>query len=434
MKKRKLLPALAFALAPALLAAAPAAADLKHEFSGSYQFQYVTSNFNNAETVLDPGDGYYHPEGKDKDATTAKFFEQRVRLGYTAKADDKLRLVTKFELDYAYFGNSSYGVGNDGGGAVGADHVNLETKQLYLDYVCPVTGVNVKTGMMEYVDAFEGTLIWADAAGILLTRPAAFVNLSLGYFRLYDDGEVPGVRTADLLAFDATSQILESGRASLSYLLLTDDRGGGKTTLHTVGTSGLAPIGRANLNGFALYQFGEVGGADVAAYALNAGVDVRLGTGTAKLELLYASGDTDGDAKIESLQTFAGEHWYGSSPLAILTRDEYALTTDYAVVYDSGFLGQGSLIATLAYGIPVGEMTAVDCAVGAAWAAKTADGRDKMVGTEVDVKLTHEVRQGLTVVVRGAYAMLGAYFDNVAADGQTPENLFDARVILSYAF
>lgn len=427
--------AAAAALAIALLAAAaPAGAAIKHEISGSYQFQYVTSNFNNAEAVLDPGDGTYRPEGKDADATTAKFFEQRVRLGYTAKADDALRLVTKFELDYAYFGNSSYGVGPGGGGAVGSDHVNLETKHLYLDYTSPLTGVNVKAGMMEYVDPFDSTLFWGDAAGLLLSRTVRYFTFSLGYFRLLDNGEVPGVKTADLLAFDSSTQFLETGRVGISYLLLADDTGAAKTTLETVGASALTPVGPVHLSGFALYQFGEVAGAEVAAYALNAGVDTPAGPGTARLEVLYASGDADGDAKVESLQTFAGEQWYGGSPLSILTRDEYALTTDYAVLYDSGFDGQGSLVATLAYGIPVGELSAVDFALGAAWAARTADGRNRMLGTEADVKLTHEVHSGLSVVVRGAYAMLGGYFDGVAAGGATPEDLFDVRVILTYAF
>jgi hypothetical protein len=55
----------------------------------------------------------------------------------------------------------------------------------------------------------------------------------------------------------------------------------------------------------------------------------ELGPGTLRAEFLYSSGDGDpADDKAESLQTYYGEYWYGSHSLALLTRDDLALTTD----------------------------------------------------------------------------------------------------------
>ena len=111
------------------------------------------TNFNNTAVTKDFA---YNPDGLPADPGTASFFEQRVRLGYAAKFDDRLKFVSKFEIDYAYYGDSSYGVGANEGAAVGADQVNLETKNLYLDFTCPITGVNAKSACRSTSTASRG--------------------------------------------------------------------------------------------------------------------------------------------------------------------------------------------------------------------------------------------------------------------------------------
>ena len=106
----------AAALALGAAAAAPAGA-VQHEFSGSFTAQYVLSNFNNTAVTKDFA---YNPDGLPADPGTANFFEQRVRLGYNAKMDERLKLVTKFEFDYGYYGDASYGVGANEGAALGS--------------------------------------------------------------------------------------------------------------------------------------------------------------------------------------------------------------------------------------------------------------------------------------------------------------------------
>ena len=79
------------------------------------------------------GDGSYQSWKAPKNTYSANFIEQRARLQYIAKANADLKLVTQFELDYTYWGNSSYTTGRNQGGAIGADTVNIETKNIYLD-------------------------------------------------------------------------------------------------------------------------------------------------------------------------------------------------------------------------------------------------------------------------------------------------------------
>jgi len=432
MNARRSLLTLAAAGLAALAAAAPAAA-VQHELSGSFTAQYVLSNFNNTAVTRDFA---YRPGGLPADPTTASFFEQRVRFGYAAKVDERLKLVSRFEIDYAYYGDASYEVGANHGAAVGADQVNLETKNLYLDFTCPVTGVNAKIGVQEYVDGFEGALIWADAAGVALARPFGAATLSLGFFRLFDAGDVPGKRTADLLALDAGYQLGESAKIGAAYYLINDDRGDKTATIHTVGVNGEAGLGPATLNGYLLAQFGQAAdGRDISAYAGNAGAELPLGPGTLRAEFCYASGDSDADDDtIKSLQTYYGEYWYGSHSLALLTRDDYALTADNGVIYDLAFGGRGSMIASAGYDVPLCPKTTLSANVGLGWAVEDEGREGAGLGTETNLRLTHQVYEGLTLTARVAYLFLGSFYDGVAAGGADPKNPWDARIVLAYTY
>jgi hypothetical protein len=432
MNARTTLRTLAAALALGA-AAAPAAAAIQHEFSGSFAAQYVMTNFNNTAVTKDFA---YAPDGLPADPGTASFFEQRVRLGYAAKFDDRLKFVSKFEIDYAYYGDASYGVGANEGAAVGADQVNLETKNLYLDFTCPITGVNAKVGMQEYIDGFEGALIWADAAGLAFARPFGAATASLGFFRLLDDGDVPGEQTADLLALDGSYAIGKDTRVGGAYYLVRDDRDEHTATIHTVGVNGKSLLGPATFNGYLLAQFGEdAAGRDIGAYGANAGAELPLGSGVLRCELQYSSGDGNPDDDTSaSLHTYYGEQWYGSHSLALLTRDDLALTADNGVIYELGFGGRGSMIASAGYDLPLGAKTALSGNLGAGWAVKDYDRQGAAIGTEANVKLTRQLYEGLTLTVRAAYLFLGDFYDGVAEGGANPDNPWDARVVLAYAF
>ena len=50
------------------------------------------------------------------------------------------------------------------------------------------------------------------------------------------------------------------------------------------------------------------------------------------------------------------------------------------------------------------------------------------------MKLTRQLYEGLTLTVRAAYLFLGDFYDGVAEGGADPDNPWDARVVLAYAF
>ena len=67
--------------------------------------------------------------------------------------------------------------------------------------------------------------------------------------------------------------------------------------------------------------------------------------------------------------------------------------------------------------------------------AKTLDqSNGKYLGTEVNASVDYKLFDNMTASVRGAYVILGDYFDGVAAGGKNPDDPYMGSVILNYAF
>jgi hypothetical protein len=423
---------LALTAVAVMVAAVPAMA-VDFEFSGYYQAQFINSNFNGSTTT----GALYLPDGLPADAPNASFFEQRARLGLVAKASPDLKLVTKFEIDYAYWGNSSYGVARNGGGALGSDGINFETKHVYLDFN---TGPNhnFKVGMMPVADSFEGIILDSDAAGILFSGTWGKWSDALGFFRLADasDGAL-GSSTTDLLVLDGKYQVNDSTKVGMAYYwFMNENTGGDDASLHNLGVNVETVAGPATLNGFLLYQFGDAGGPDASAFAANIGAKAALGGGTLRAECLYGSGDsdlTDGDVKSVTMIS-DGEYGYYSGEMVLLGRDKYAMTTDNAIVYDVNNGGLGVILLTTGYDMALGAKGTGSVNLGLAW-ANEAGGRDgKLMGTELNTELGYQVVEGLTATLRAAYCFLGDFYAGVAENGADPDNPWDVKLILAYSF
>lgn len=94
MKSSNVLAALV-TLGLAAAVATPAMA-LENQINGAFTSFYDLSNY--SATGNDGSTS--NNQGLQKNAPTQNYFVQRVRLDYTAKANEDVKLVTKFELDY----------------------------------------------------------------------------------------------------------------------------------------------------------------------------------------------------------------------------------------------------------------------------------------------------------------------------------------------
>jgi hypothetical protein len=471
---------LAAVLALGIAAAATTACAFENEFHGMFSARYINSNFNGTDTTSFTdgakygGDTKYMPEGKPKNVFSANFIEQRARLQYIAKANVDLKLVTAFELDYTYWGNSSYGLnsaqagfsgaGRNGGGAIGADTVNIETKSVYLDANI-VKNVNMKLGMQPYNDAFKGVLFDADMAGIAFTSSYSNFTPSIGYFRFNDTGvqqdRVLGHMTNDLFLLDGKYAVTKDLKVGAAYYLfrnnsdttnsnLLNDIAQQDVKMSTFGLNAEFVSGPLTLNGFGVLQAGTVDKRSTTAWALNAGAKLKVGPGTARTEFLYVSGDnniTTGHSNaFYSVFNHIGlaEHGYYDNEMAILGRDKNAYTTDNSIIPTAGNDAQGQIGGYIGYDLPINAK--LTTAFNAGFAAVAKDNANKptnfktgkkndsnYLGTEVNAEATYQLLDGLTVGTRVAYVVLGDYYKDVATNG-TPVNPYDVKLIFKYTF
>ncbi len=465
----------AAACAVAVGAAVPAFA-FENEFHGMFQTQFDVSNFNGTNNVRDNqgdtgGFGTYDPSTTDKKAPTANFFEQRARLAYIAKASDDLKLVTKFEIDYKYWGNDSYSVKRNGGAALGSDDINLETKNVYLDMNIPTTKINAKIGMQPFDDAFKGIFASADMAGIFVSHSYTDAAASAGFFRWNDNGFDLGKETRDFFVLDGKYNVTKDIKVGGAYYLVNSDnadRDQGAYTapqvnnvenviVHMLGVNAEAGFGPLTLDGFVVYQFGndeqtvsKPTSNHISAFAANAGARLKVGKGTARTELLYVSGEGNpgGRSTSNAFYTPSGfglsESGYYSNEMVILGRDKYAMTNDAAIVYDVNNRDQGVIFGALGYDHPFTDKLKASANLGFAAVAKENLNKpvnvktgqrnsSNYLGTEINAEVDYKVFESVTLTGRAGYVVLGDYYKDIAANG-TPDNPYDVKLIVNYSF
>ena len=467
MKKSRVLAAV---LALGIATAATTACAFENEFHGMFSARYINSNFNRtATTDYGPNDGSYDPSGIPKKQYVANFVEQRARLQYIAKANADLKLVTHFELDYAYWGNSSFANARNGGGALGADTVNFETKSIYLD-ANPLKNINMKLGMMPNNDSFKGIVFDADMAGLLLSSSYGKFSPSVGVFRFADTGntgkptntstnfeKVLGHKTADMVMLDGKFAVSKDLKIGGAYYFFRDnsDLAGGfdgpnqDVKMNALGLNAEFTTGPLTLNGFTIFETGMVNTQHTNAFAGNVGAKLKVGPGTARTEFLYITGDNSpnnghGSAFYAVNGQANGEHGYYDNEMVILGRDKNAYTTDNAIVFNSNNKNQGTIGGYIGYDLPINAK--LSTAFNAGFAAVAKDNSSKplnlktgktnesnYLGTEINAEATYQLMDGLNVSTRVAYVMLGDYYKEVASNG-TPENPYDFKVIFKYTF
>jgi hypothetical protein len=460
-------------------AAATTACAFENEFHGMFSARYINSNFNGTSTTSFTdgarygGDSLYMPGGKPKDVYSANFVEQRARLQYIAKASADLKLVTAFELDYTYWGNSSYGAnapnsgftsaGRNGGGAIGADTVNFETKSVYID-ANVLKNVNMKLGMQPYNDSFKGVLFDADMAGIAFSSSYDKFTPSIGYFRFNDSGvyqdNVLGHLSNDMFLLDGKYAVNKDLKVGAAYYLfrnnsfttnanLINDIGKQDVKMSTFGLNAEYTSGPLTLNGFGVFQTGTANARSTSAWALNAGAKYKVGPGTARTEFLYVSGDNDTTGHSNAFYSVfnhigLAEHGYYDNEMVILGRDKNAYTTDNSIIAAAGNNAQGQIGGYIGYDLPINDKLTTAFNAGFAAVAKDNINKPKnlktgrtnssnYLGSEFNAEATYTLLTGLTVSTRAAYVVLGDYYEDVALNG-TPVNPYDFKLIFKYAF
>lgn len=453
---------LAVAAAGALTVAAVPAFALENEFRGSFISYYDLSNY----TAVGNDGSVSNAAGLAEDAPTENFFVQRVRFGYNAKASDNVKLASMFELDYTYWGNSSYVAGRNSGGAIGADSVNIETKTLYLELNYPKV-VTARIGMQPYNDSYKGLVFDTDMAGILLSHNYANAAVSAGFFRFGDRGATLGKNSYDMITLDGKYNVTKDLKVGASYYYIGDDRENDPTVtvtpvgapigftadgtpvyasvtttttpnpdndadVHTFGVNAEGVIGPVTLNGLALVQMGERSRTqDAEGYLFNVGARMPLFGGTLRSEFLYAAGGDNSMYVPASRIATEGGGFYDAE-MTMLHRNKHSRTMDNAIIYDVNNFEQGVISGSVGYDYPFSDRLSGSVNAGFAAVAEnnnTVPGSSDYLGTEVNVESYYKLTSNVTLGARAGYVFLGDYFEGLDADDP-----YDIKILASYTF
>jgi len=464
MKCSKTLLAVLAAGALSAATAVPAMA-FENEFHG-----YFNTYFNDSNFTINNGGPSVSDIGQPTKATdNANFFETRLRMNYTAKLTDDLKIVSRFETNYNFWGNSSYTSGSSRpagrttGGALGSRGVNLETKQVYLDLKTPSYNTEFKVGMQPWTDDFSGIFVDGDMAGVTVSHDYSKGGVSAGFFRWDDADNNPGnptygKQTRDLYVLNGKYEVSKDFKIGGAYYFLNADLPNGNSTdvdtskmnfqMHMLGLNGEGQLGPVTLNGFLVTQLGHdhLSNRDIASYAGSLGAKMAIGPGTARTNFLYTSGDDGKGGTDHSFRVGSFESDYYDNHLTILGRNQYAMVNDNAVIFDANNGGMGSIFGTVGYDFPINKEFSGSANLGFAAVAEDnaskpirTDGTAKannsnFLGTEINAEVKYKMNTFTTFTVCGGYVFLGDYFKHTAPGGNDPENLYDLKLIATVAF
>ena len=413
---------LAFAAVSALTAAtAVPAMALENEFHGLYRaFGFVT----NAET----GGASLNLR---KDAKTSSYIEQRARLMYIAKANDNLKLVTHFELDNRWGGSTGGKYLTNDAGGLDADQGTLETKNVYLDFNCPLTGANVKIGVQPFSDSYKGVFGAFDGSGLVLSKKMDAFTPTFGFFRFNDNvfsattAPAVGKLTEDMVVLDGKFAVNKDLTVGASYYFVQKDAATSTSTIgadniHMLGVNAAAKFGPAAVDAFAAYQFGEYNATqDLGAYMLGATAKVKAGPGTVNLAALYLSGeDTTATGDRDDFQLLASGgavSYFNPSNMWILIRNGQTINSSAAVTGTDFTVGGRGLIGVFAGYEGTAGKVFYNANLGYAMTAEERGSEDGTLGTEINATVGYKLYDNLSVSATAAYALLGDGLNSTTA-------------------
>lgn len=445
-------------LACALVAmiAMPAAADVN--LNGFYRSKGYVSNFKS----YSPGTTAPQIDGQDG---TFTYVEQRMRLRFTV-GDENVKAVSFFELD-SMWGDTSAAVARNQGAALGADGINIESKNLFLWFKVPNTSLDFTVGLQNQSDSYAGLFFGlADFAGVFANAKMDPVALRLGFGKWFEN-TAREADDVDLYLAEVKLSPVKDFKLGLNFYVLNDrgeqgrqGNGGAGTPgdtglpnteatsllLYMPGVDLTAKAGPATISAFAFYQFGtfesDVAGVqdiDVNGFAADVRADLALGPGKLFVEAIYISGDDDpSDTDFESILTASdyslAQGFFARTDMQLLLVNVDDINTLQALTVNPNAGGRGLMHAAVGYSMKFTDKLGFKVGAGYAQVAqdRTTDQGD-VLGTELNANLNFNISKGLDFGLYGAYAFLGDFYDRPSGQPEFVDP-YDLHFRINYAF
>jgi hypothetical protein len=369
----------------------------------------VNGIWNTKAYAVDNYDGY------DDTDDSFQYVTQRMRMYFNFISSENLKLVYKNEIDFEW-GDSAFKNSRNDGGGLGGDTVNLETKNIYLEFMVPDTPVKATIGL-QGVTLHKGWFISDDVSAARFDMNFDPVSITT-YAAL-----AAGTEWGDTDASDDDWQLVASGaykaenmdaRLTFGYERLPND-----TTLADQPESNdlFLVMGEFNMSFdmvsffvIAGKNFGEADGSgpdsannrNYDGYMAHVGANFALDMATIRAEFIYASGDKEGDFD-DDFKEMNGRTFSWSE----LMSDGYTYDRNPA----NNQIG-GSNAPSNMWAVNVGaDLKPTDTTtikfdvyyIGMVEDRTVAGSKEDEIGIEVDASLTQKIYDNLSMTLIGAY-------------------------------
>jgi hypothetical protein len=402
---------------------------------------------------------YNNMDGDDDADDQNNFIKQRMRMYFTSIASENLKLVYKNEIDFEWGDDQFSRRGTRGnGGGIGGDNVNLETKNLYMEFMVPDTPVKTTLGL-QGITLHKGIWISDDAAAARFDMNFDPVSVTLAYVNAVDtdftSSEDDVWQLHASVGYKAENM---DARLSLGYEKGQDD----EATTGIKSDDFYQVMGEFNMSFdmvsffvIAGMDFGEVDGNNTLAgqaadrdydgFMFYGGADFALDLATIRVAGMYFSGDDEGDLD-KDYRSFTGETFSWSEVLS----DGYfweANSNQNQIGWIHTTNGPANCPSNMwAFNVgadlkPTDTTTiAVDLYYIGMVEDRTVAGDDEdTIGTELDVSLTQKIYDNFDVKIVGAYLLADDGYGVYNGDPDDPtvtqaENSGDDAWIIGMGF
>jgi len=474
---RKGLIVLLVAVVAVAFALPAAAADIKA--SGFYRSKAYMSNFNGLGTVVNDNGTASQAE------RTSAFVEQRFRVKWEF-GNENVKAVWYLETDN-YWGDVAgsakssstdpgMGAQRNNGGALGADRVNTETKNVYVWFKVPDTSVDVTVGLQNQSDDYAGLIYGAaDMAGIFMNGKFEPVKYKIGWAKLYENNTA---NSDDMTLYYSSVKFAPGKDLNLGvnfYFLQNDTdktwpavpgQQPGNNVLpyantekvYMPGVDVAFKVGPATISGFAMYQFGKFeavnsanSDVDINAYLADARLDMNLGPGKFFFEGLYLSGGDNPSDKYKAPITLStnnaspgGNSAYSRNNSYILMSNPDTINVSQCLIgcsggvsgQDPGNGGRGLWVLAAGYKQKLTEKVTGQANINYMSATKMLNtddsNRSEDMGTEINARVDYNITKGLDVGLTGAYVFIGDFYKNSL--GQSAKDPYTTVARINYSF
>jgi hypothetical protein len=351
-------------------------------------------------------------DGDDDTDDATQYVTQRFRSYWNWIASENLKLVYKNEIDIEW-GDSGPQNGRNSGGGLSGDSVNLETKNIYLEFMVPDTPVKATLGL-QGITLHKGWFISDDAGGARFDMNFDPVSITAYWIG------VDGLEGNDSVSSDDVWQAAVSGaykaenmdaRLSLAYQrndndLTSNDVPESDDLYLLMGEFGMS-FDMVSFDIVAATNFGEVdsdgaGDRDYEGFMFAGSVDIALDMATITVSGAYVSGDDEGDLD-EDFQGLAGQTF----SWAEIISDGYSYDRNASLAQIGG-ANRPSNMYYVAAGVdlkPTDTTTIMFDVyyVGMVEDRTIAGEEEDEIGIEVDARLTQKIYDNLSMTIIGAY-------------------------------